>query len=124
MGDRGAGGLMRRLPIGSVVRLRKGRKLLMIYGRLQRQEGRDKVWDYVACPWPEGNMGPDKALLFDSDAVEEVYFMGFVNPDETRFTDRVYAEYEARGGGAAADMACSGPCGNTGEGPSGAPASV
>lgn len=80
-----------QLPIGSVVTLEGGTKKLMIYGRLQRKEEGEKVWDYLACPWPEGNLDPDHSYLFDAIDVERVYFVGFVSPDETEYTDKLYA---------------------------------
>jgi hypothetical protein len=43
------------LPIGSVVKLKQVRKLVMIYGREQRQTSSNKVYDYVSVPYPEGN---------------------------------------------------------------------
>lgn len=64
-----------QLPIGSVVTLEGGTKKLMIYGRLQRKEEGEKVWDYLACPWPEGNLDPDHSYLFDAIDVERVYFL-------------------------------------------------
>ena len=44
------------LPIGSVVLLKEGEKRLMIYGVKQKESGTDKIWDYVACLFPEGNI--------------------------------------------------------------------
>ena len=37
------------LPLGSVVMLKGGEKRIMIYGRVQIQQGSDKIWDYIGC---------------------------------------------------------------------------
>ena len=46
------------LPIGSVVLLNEGNKKLMIYGRRQLDSSR-KLFDYIACLYPEGNISDD-----------------------------------------------------------------
>ena len=51
----------RFLPIGSVVRLKKGKKRLMITGFLpieHNEKGEKNVWDYSACLYPEGVITP------------------------------------------------------------------
>ena len=46
---------MRYYSIGTVVLLKNSDRALMIYGRMQRQQTSGKVFDYVACLYPEGN---------------------------------------------------------------------
>ena len=86
------------LPLGSVVTLRGARHQVMIYGRRQRVQGAvgadasddatgvapvdGREWDYVACPWPEGNMGPGHTYLFDADSIDTVWFLGYQNRAE------------------------------------------
>ena len=86
------------LPLGSVVTLRGARHQVMIYGWRQRVQGAvgadasddatgvapvdGREWDYVACPWPEGNMGPGHTYLFDADSIDTVWFLGYQNRDE------------------------------------------
>lgn len=86
------------LPIGSVVTLKGARHELMIYGRRQRAlhpapdagaNDDQEEWNYIACPWPEGNVGPDTTVLFDADRIETVWFVGYQNPDEFRFRRRL-----------------------------------
>lgn len=74
------------LPIGSVVLLKDSSKRVMIVGVLQKQikEGDEVVWDYSACLYPEGYMGPDKTFLFDHEQIEKVYAIGY--QDEEQFT--------------------------------------
>lgn len=86
------------LPIGSVVTLKGARHELMIYGRRQKalhptsDDGAgdsQEEWNYIACPWPEGNIGPDTTVLFDADRIETVWFIDYQNPDEFRFRRRL-----------------------------------
>ena len=86
------------LPIGSVVTLKGAQHELMIYGRRQRAlhptsddgtDGGQEEWNYIACPWPEGNIGPDTTVLFDANRIETVWFVGYQNPDEFRFRRRL-----------------------------------
>lgn len=73
------------LPIGSVVLLKGGTKRVMIYGRMQRQVDNNKLWDYVACYYPEGNTDPDKSFLFDQEQIERVFFIGFQDDEEFQY---------------------------------------
>ncbi|WP_374018205.1 DUF4176 domain-containing protein [Paenibacillus thiaminolyticus] len=52
---------MKLLPNGSVVLLKGGKKRVMIYGRLQKTGDTDKLWDYIACLYPEGNIDPNQS---------------------------------------------------------------
>lgn len=54
----------RWLPLGSVVTLEGGNKQLMIYGRLQKEVRGGRLWDYVGCLFPEGNLGPEHTCVF------------------------------------------------------------
>ena len=73
------------LPIGTVVLLKESTKKVMIYGRLQREVDGDRVWDYIACLFPEGNINPDHSFLFDNDQIESVFFVGCQDEEELRF---------------------------------------
>jgi len=75
------------LPIGTVVLLEAASKALMIYGRQQRDTGTGKLYDYVACLYPEGNIGKEYTYLFDSDKIAKVLFTGF-NSEENMALDR------------------------------------
>ena len=72
------------LPIGSVVLLEGGEKKLMIYGRLQQQEGTDVAWDYIGCLYPEGNINKDFTYLFNHDNIKEIYFEGYRDEEEDK----------------------------------------
>lgn len=70
------------LPIGSVVVLKNGTKKLMIYGRKQIQWGVKKVWDYVACLYPEGNISEKYNVFFDHFEIDKVLFRGYEDDEE------------------------------------------
>jgi len=67
---------MNYLPIGTVVTLVNGTKPIMIYGRKQMQEGNERIWDYVACLYPEGNLGDKYNVFFQHEEIGKVYHYG------------------------------------------------
>ena len=73
------------MPIGSIVRLREGERRVMICGRILTRSGEDKIYDYVACLYPQGMLGSDNLFFFNRDAIEEVYFIGFQDQEEMQF---------------------------------------
>ena len=70
------------LPIGSVVLLKGGNVPLMVFGRMQVAAADGRVWDYAAVPYPEGNLGADKSVMFDRDQVEALLFIGYQTQQE------------------------------------------
>ncbi len=73
------------LPNGSIVLLRDSSKRVMIYGRLQREVDGNRVWDYIACLYPEGNINADHSFLFDNEQIENIYFVGYQDEEEIKF---------------------------------------
>jgi len=73
------------LPIGTVVLLKESTKRVMIYGRLQKEVDGERVWDYIACLFPEGNINPNHSFLFDNEQIENVHFIGCQDEEEIRF---------------------------------------
>jgi len=73
------------LPIGTVVMLKESTKRVMIYGRLQKEVDGERVWDYIACLFPEGNINPNHSFLFNNEQIESVYFIGCQDEEEIRF---------------------------------------
>lgn len=73
------------LPIGSVVLLKDTEKRVMIYGRGQTGIGNDKIWDYVGCLYPEGNIGPDHTFLFDHEQIQRIDHKGLQDQEEETF---------------------------------------
>lgn len=85
------------LPVGTVVLLKNSSKRVMIIGVLQKQikEGQEIIWDYSACFYPEGYMGPDKTFLFNGSQIEKVFAVGYQDEEQFAFKveiDRVRAE--------------------------------
>lgn len=78
------------LPIGTVVLLKGAEKRLMIVG-YQRMNATDpnKVFDYCGCIYPEGFMTPSEAAVFDHDQIDRIIFMGFQNPAQIDFSEKL-----------------------------------
>jgi hypothetical protein len=73
------------LPLGSVVRLKGGTKIIMIYGRRQLSVKTQKMYDYVACLYPEGNINENYTFMFNHGDIEEIAFLGFSSDADTEF---------------------------------------
>lgn len=69
-------------PIGTVVLLQGGTHPIMIFGRKQIQVSTDKEWDYVACLYPEGNLGEDYNIFFNQEEIAQVLYYGWVSEYE------------------------------------------
>lgn len=78
------------LPLGSVVRLVKGNKRIMIIGRLQIREADQKIFDYAACYYPEGLLDPEQLFLFQHEDIEEVYAMGYQDQEEHAMNEYIH----------------------------------
>ncbi|RWZ58554.1 DUF4176 domain-containing protein [Halobacillus fulvus] len=72
------------LPIGSVVLTGFIEQAVMIYGRKQQQVSsqEEKVWDYVACPYPQGHLSNETNVFFNHDQIEHVLFKGLETDGE------------------------------------------
>ena len=75
---------MNYYPIGTVVTLKDGNRPIMIYGRKQIQAGSNLIWDYVACLYPEGNIGDDYTIFFQQEEIDQVNYMGFCSEADNR----------------------------------------
>lgn len=73
------------LPLGSVVILKTGKKKIMIYGRKQIQVGTGKLWDYIVCLYPEGNINENYCYLFNHEDISKIYFIGYQDEEELNF---------------------------------------
>ncbi len=77
------------LPIGSVVRTEGAVRKLMVIGRIVTTEEEDAIYDYVGVPYPEGVSGSDRMFFFNRDQIEELYFVGFQDPEALEFQAEV-----------------------------------
>ncbi len=74
------------LPIGTVVMLKGGTKRAMITGFCSvAQDDSQKTYDYSGCLYPEGFISSNQICLFDHEQIERVYFLGYVDDEETAF---------------------------------------
>ena len=81
-------------PIGSVVLLKDAQKRVMIFGRLQKQGIWDYI-DYIALPYPEGNIDPNLACVFNHGYIDTVCFKGFQHMEEVAF-NQILEDYRER----------------------------
>lgn len=82
------------LPIGTVVRLKEGKKRLMIFGIKQLDGEPQKIeYDYVGVIYPEGNMGLNSQFLFNHSDIEEIYFKGFDDFERQNFMEKLKSLY-------------------------------
>jgi len=65
------------LPIGTVVMLQNGKKELMITGYLVSEEGKEEVYDYSGCLYPEGIISSNQNAVFNHSQIQQVLFKGF-----------------------------------------------
>ena len=79
------------LPIGTVVLLKNSQKRLMIVGLSQKQVDSDKIWDFSGCLYPEGIIDPERLYLFDYDQIEQIFFVGFQDPEGINFMRKLTA---------------------------------
>ncbi len=77
------------LPIGSVVLLKEGEHRLMITGYAQKLEGKEGIYDYVGCLWPEGFMKADQNVVFNHDMIDTVYFLGLQTDGQMVFMQKM-----------------------------------
>ncbi|WP_106768273.1 DUF4176 domain-containing protein [Paenibacillus faecalis] len=76
----------RLLPNGSIVILKEGKKKLVIYGRKQILALEEpQMFDYLACPYPEGYVSPEFAYLFNHEDIQDIVFIGYQDEDEEQF---------------------------------------
>ena len=80
---------MRLLPIGSVVKLKKGIKPVMIYGRKQKRKGSDKIYDYLGCLYPEGHISKQYNIFFMQSNITKVLYKGYITPEEKRLRIKI-----------------------------------
>ena len=68
------------LPIGTIVLLKGAKKKVMINGYLCSDQ-KNKMSDYLGCPFPEGLVSPDLNLLFDHEQIEQIITLGYKDED-------------------------------------------
>ncbi|WP_241665124.1 DUF4176 domain-containing protein [Peribacillus simplex] len=77
------------LPIGTVVKLEKVEKAVMIYGYNQIQVSTGKKYDYIAVPYPEGNLSEEYNVFFNREVIENVLYSGYITEEEKKFRKEI-----------------------------------
>ena len=84
------------LPIGSVVLLKDATKKLVIIGVLQVNGEQNKMYDYLAVPYPEGYLGSDNNYLFNQGDINDIIFRGYTNPERDIFIEALNILYSKK----------------------------
>ena len=84
------------LPIGSVVLLKDATKKLVIIGVLQVNAEQNKMYDYLAVPYPEGSLGSDNNYLFNQGDINDIIFRGYTNPERDIFIEALNTLYSKK----------------------------
>jgi hypothetical protein len=77
------------LPIGSVIQLKGGEKKLMIIGRVQIDTSTGKRYDYAACLYPEGIIDSKHTVLFNNDAIDRLFYIGYESDENDLLTVQI-----------------------------------
>ena len=76
------------LPIGTVVMLKGGTKRVMVTGFCSVDNNeKERMYDYTGCLYPEGIINSNEICLFDNNQIDQVFFKGFVDPEEIKFKE-------------------------------------
>ena len=81
----------KKLSIGTVVLLKEAKKRLMVIGYYpsSMKDGEEVTYDYTGCLFPEGIVNPTKALVFNHEDVDKVYFYGLMDDEQVEFIDKM-----------------------------------
>ncbi|SFC46044.1 hypothetical protein SAMN05443252_103506 [Bacillus sp. OV322] len=79
------------LPIGSVVETEIVPQALMIYGRKQQKADKKTVWDYVACPYPQGHIGEETNVFLNHSQIGRAVFKGLETEGEKALRQQLNA---------------------------------
>ncbi|WLR41403.1 DUF4176 domain-containing protein [Bacillus carboniphilus] len=77
------------LPIGTVIKVKQFTKPVMIYGHNQIQTSTGKSFDYIAVPYPEGNISPDYNMFLNRNMIEEVLYIGYITEEDKKLREEV-----------------------------------
>ncbi len=79
-------------PNGTIVILKNANKKLMIYGRNQKRDADNNIYDYVSCFYPEGYLSPLANVFFNSRDIKQVIFEGFCDLEEKSLVENMMKE--------------------------------
>lgn len=82
------------LPIGSIVLLKGGNKMLMVFGVKQSEDSEIKEeYDYIGVFYPEGNIGLEYQFMFNHKDIDKVVFRGYEDEARTEFIKKLATLY-------------------------------
>lgn len=84
--------MKRFLPLGSVVKIRGVDHQVLIYGRAQQDLTTNEYYDYIGCEYPLGMRDLHSGILFNNNAISEVFFVGFQDIEELEYR-KAFTEY-------------------------------
>ena len=70
------------LPMGSVVKVKDFDFPLVVMARFQKKLSEDEVFDYAGLPYPTALDDTTSSVLFNSEDIESVLFIGYRNEAE------------------------------------------
>lgn len=77
------------LPLGSVVRLKKGTALLIIQGYMPNDlRNNNKIYDYEGNIFPTGRQG-ENVILFNVEDIDEVLFVGYQTDASIKYRETI-----------------------------------
>ena len=78
------------LPIGTIIRLKKGQKKLMIVGFAQVYlKDKNEIYDYMGCVYPEGMINIKNFYFFNHKDIEEIYYEGYKDEEGKAFSEKL-----------------------------------
>ncbi len=78
------------LPIGTIIRLKKGQKKLMIVGFAQVYlKDKNKIYDYMGCVYPEGMINIKNFYFFNHQDIEEIFYEGYKDEEGKAFNEKL-----------------------------------
>ena len=78
--------LKKYLPIGTIVKLKTGKRKVMITGFcLYDHDAAHTLYDYCGCAYPEGMLSTNEVNLFNHGDIEKVFHTGVSDEEEKKF---------------------------------------
>ncbi len=59
----------------------------MIVGVLQRDSSSGNLWEYVGVLYPEGYVGAKDMFLFNTDAIDKIFAIGYQDTEQFEFKE-------------------------------------
>jgi len=82
------------LPIGSIVRLTEGQKVMINGYFVTDDEDINDIYDYCGCAYPEGYDDLEEMYLFDEDKIEDVIFIGYEDDEGKKFRTQLATDID------------------------------